>query len=103
MLENYEIWEAFAKYSAILEDSVVSQLLEMFQYFINEDNRKFDAAKKFWHIRLGPGCPKEWISQNGIKFIKDWEKLYLQKIFFKFKGKQLEIETEVLYKFAILR
>lgn len=70
MLENYQMWEAFAKYTTILEDSLVSQLLEMYQHFNNEDFRKIDAARKFWHVRLGPGCPKEWISILGIKFIK---------------------------------
>lgn len=73
MLEQYDIWEAFAKYSTILDDSVIQKLLGMYEYFVNEHKLKFDASRKFWHVRFGPGCPEEWTSKMGIKFMKDWE------------------------------
>ena len=44
MLENYEIWEAFAQYSTVLEDSMIQKLLSMFNSFARQDKRKFDDS-----------------------------------------------------------
>ena len=75
----------------------------MYNHFVKEDKRKFDASQKFWHVRFGPGCPEEWINIMNIKFIKDWEKLYPEKVHLAYGQKKLTLETKDMYKFAFFR
>lgn len=75
----------------------------MYNHFVKEDKRKFDASQKFWHVRFGPGCPEEWINIMNIKFIKDWEKLYPEEVHLAYGQKKLTLETKDMYKFAFFR
>ena len=75
----------------------------MFNHFVNEDKRKYEASKKFWHVRFGPGCPKEWIEKMNIKFMKDWDSLYPEEVHLTYQQKKLTFETKVMYRFALFR
>jgi hypothetical protein len=100
-IENYELWEAFAKYSAILEDSVVLTLLSIQKNLEKEAKPKFDAQKKFWHLRLGPGCPEEWISKMGLHFMREKQALYPKEVHLRYQQKSFTLETKDMYKFAV--